>query len=112
MFLGNLVSFLLGPAGKIILLALAFVSWTMYQRYDATSDCESDALRLDLIESQRQLKIAEGIADDARARADQTEAEMSETERRYDELKTDLESSPETSCPIDPDTRERLLRIE
>lgn len=109
---GRLVQFMLGPAGRIVLLALAFGAWTLYQRYDATRDCEADNLREELIESQRQLEIAQGIAEDARERANQTEQEMAETERRYDELTKDLLDRPETACRLDPDTRKRLLAIE
>ncbi len=108
----QIMSILMGPAGKVILLALAFVGWTVYQRMDATSDCEATELRKELIESQRQLEIANRIAQDARARADQTENEIAETERLYNELVTDLKSIPTASCPIDPAIRERLLLIE
>lgn len=106
------MKFFLGPAGRIVLLAVAFVGWTVYQRADATRDCQDEQLRSALIESQRQLEIANRIAQDARVRADLRESEMAETERLYDELRTDLQNRPETACGIDNDTRERLLRIK
>lgn len=112
MLWGRAISFLLGPAGKVIMISLAFVGWTMYQRHDATSTCEAAELRKELIESQRQLEIATQIAEDARARADATETEMAETERLYDELSTDLKARPDAACPLSPDTRQRLLRIK
>ena len=112
LFSGKLIQILFGPAGRIALLALAFVGWTLYQRHDATRDCEAAEMVEELIESQRQLEIANQIAQDARGRADNTEREMSVLEELYGELKRDLTTRPGTSCPIDPDTRERLLRIK
>lgn len=112
MFFGTLIRFFMGPAGRVVLLALAFLGWTMYQRVDATRDCEAAELREELIESQRQLEIAKGIAQDARERADLRENEMAETERLYDELIQDIKDRPGTACGIDPATRERLLRIK
>jgi len=108
----KLLQFFTGPAGRVVLLALAFVGWTLYQRHDATRDCEAAELLDELTESQRQLEIANQIAEDARGRADNTEREMTVLEGLYGELKRDLVTRPGTSCPIDPDTRERLLRIE
>lgn len=113
MILGSkLIGFFMGPAGRIALLAIAFVGWTLYQRHDATADCEAEELRQELIESQRQLAISNQIANAARERADQTEQEMAETERLYDEIKKDLLARPEANCPISPATRDRLLRIK
>lgn len=108
----RLVAFMMGPAGRVVLLALAFVVWTMYQRVDATRDCEAAELQEELVETQRQLAIANEIAQGARDRADQTEAEMALAEGRYNELKQDLAGRPDAACPIDPDTRERLLGIK
>lgn len=107
----KLVQFLLGPAGKVILLGVAFVGWTLYQRHDATQTCEAAELREELIESQRQLAIAEKIAEDARGRANQTEQEMTQIGIQYEELQRKLQAAPDTACPIDPDTRDRLLKI-
>lgn len=110
-FIGNrLISWLLGPAGKVILLVLAFVAWTVYQRHDATRDCEDAQLRADLIETQRQLAIAEGIAKKARERADQTQIEIDELEAAYADLEANI--SPGDGCSISPELRERLLRIK
>jgi peptidoglycan hydrolase CwlO-like protein len=105
----RVIAFLTGPAGRMLLLVLAFVGWTVYQRHDATMDCEAEQLKQDLLESQRQLEKSNKIAKDARERADQTEVEMAETERLFDELKNEIENR---ACRIDDDLRERLLRIK
>lgn len=106
------LSFFMGPAGKIALLALAFVFWTLYQRHDATRDCEAEQLREELIESQRQLEIANKIVEAARERADRVETEMAEIERLNNEIKQTLLDNTEAPCPISPAFRERLLRIK
>lgn len=108
----NLLKWIMGPAGRIALLALAFVGWTLYQRHDATRTCEAAELIEELQETQRQLELAEKIAEDARNRATKTEAEIGQLESVVNELKTDLEKQPQNQCAIDPDTRERLLRIK
>lgn len=112
LFSSSFIRFLVGPAGKVVLLALALFAWTLYQRHDATASCEAAELREELIESQRQLAIAEQIAKDARGRADETERQMTQIGDLYDDLKRQIQASPDTACPIDPDTRERLLRIK
>lgn len=110
---GRVIQFLLGPAGKVLILGLAFGAWTLYHRIDATRDCEAAELREELLESQRQLEIAQRIADNARDRANKTEQEMSEVERLYDDLKTDLEQRETVgTCHIDPDLADRLRAIK
>lgn len=108
--IGQAMSFLLGPGGRLLAIVLAFVGWTMYHRVDATRDCEDAQLRADLIESQRQLTIATEIAEKSRLRADLTTREMTELERAYAELETTL--TPDNSCILDSDTRKRLLDIQ
>lgn len=109
----NILRFLTGPAGRIVLLGLAFAGWTIYQRVDATRSCESAQLQEELIEAQRQLGLAQKIAEDARAKADQTEREMTEIERLNDALQTDLAARPATAaCIINDTDRERLLGIK
>lgn len=109
---GRAVSFLMGPAGKIGLLALAFTGWTMYQRVDATLDCEADHLREQLTEANRQLDIAQRIAVAARGRADQSEVEMAQIKRELDAFIAD-QADRETagSCDLSPADIERLRAI-
>lgn len=110
---GRALQFLLGPAGKVLILGLAFAGWTLYHRMDATRACEAEELQAELLESNRQLEIAQRIADNARERATRTEQEMSEVERLYDDLKTDLAQRQDGgSCRIDPALADRLRAIK
>lgn len=103
-------SFFSGPAGKLLLLVLAFLAWGTYQRVDATSDCEEAELRRELQEAQRQAQIAEEIAEEARIRADQAEADTQKLKELADEVSSQIDTEGR-GCAIDPDTRERLLEI-
>jgi len=108
----KVVQWALGPAGKIILLVLAFSAWTLYQRHDATRTCEAEVFQEQLIETQRQLVISDRIAQEARERADATEAEINVLEGQLDDFQNAMQSRPGSSCPIPDDLRERLLRIK
>lgn len=108
----RLLGLLTGPAGKVILIGLVIFGWTMYQRLDATSDCEETQLREQLLESQRQVREAREIAAETRQRADRTQEEMQQLRRDYEDLQSDLEADPELRCPLDPATRERLRAIQ
>lgn len=109
---GKVLQWFLGPAGKMVLLVVAFAGWTLYQRYDATRDCEATEAVAQLKESQRQLEIAKGIAEGARERANVTETEITILEGQLDELKQNLRGDPANRCIIPDDVRERLLRIK
>ena len=110
---GRLTQFLLGPAGKVLLLGVAFAGWTLYQRHDATKSCESAELQRELLAAQEQLEIAERIAENARERANGTEQEMTQVRKLYDDLKDDLDRlEAGASCPIDPAIAERLRQIK
>lgn len=109
---GRAFSFLLGPAGKVLLLGVAFAGWTLYQRMDATAKCEATELQQELIAAQEQLEIANRIADNARQRANATASEMSEVRRLYDDLKTDLDQREDgDSCLIDRAISDKLRAI-
>lgn len=103
----GLLSFLGSPAGRLLLIALAFFAWGAYQRVDATADCKEDQVRQQLAEAQRQNAIAARIAAEARQRADAAEAEITRLERIADEIANDTDAS----CPISPADLERLQRI-
>lgn len=107
----TILGFLGGPAGRLLLIALAFFAWGSYQRIDATADCEAAELREELIEAQRQAKIAEQIAAEARDRADAAEANIETLKGLADELTEDIQAAGR-GCAIDPATRDRLLGIK
>ena len=102
-----LLSILSGPVGRYALIGLAFLAWSAYQRADATADCQDDHLREELAESNRQLGIAQGIAAEARTRADGAQAAITELEGLAHELSTEIRESGD-GCTLDPDIAERL----
>lgn len=104
------ISFIASPAGRLMLIVLAFLAWGAYQRIDATADCEEAQLREELAESQRQLSIARQIATEARSRADEAEEDIAELKGLADALISEIQGSG-GGCAIDSDTRDRLLRI-
>ena len=110
MLVGNILSMVFSPVGKIAMVVLAFVAWTGYQRMDATTDCREDQLRVELTEANRQLEAARGIADRARERADKTLEQLAERTEASDALITELRAA-DSSCVISDDVRKRLLDI-
>lgn len=105
------LSFFGGPAGRLLLIVLAFFAWGSYQRIDATADCEEAELREELKEAQRQAGIAQEIAREARQRADAAEKDMAELKGLADDLTDEINASG-GGCRLDPDIRERLLGIK
>lgn len=103
--------FLTSPAGKVMLVVLAFVAWTVYQRLDATAACNAEHIAADQREAIRQTELAQNIARAATQRADEAEAESARMEIENDQLKALIESGEIASCDIPDDARERLLRI-
>lgn len=110
MLVAKAISFAFSPAGRIILIGLAFVAWTAYQRHDATADCEAEQLREELVEAQRQLGVSRQIAANARTRADTAEAELQTATEAQNELVKELETTGD-ACPIPDSIRKRLLDI-
>lgn len=106
-----ILSFLFSPAGRALLIVLAFTGWTMYQRHDAATQaadaCQADVLRQQITEQNRQLAAARAVAAAAREKANQTEAELSQLRTEADALRKSLSGVPD----IPPDVRERLRNI-
>lgn len=109
--LRRFTKFLSSPAGKLVLVLVLMFSWTLYHRIDARRGCEAAELAKDLEEANRQLVIAQEIADEARVKADQTEAEMAGLEQSNEELKAAIDAGYVATCPVPDDVRDRLLRI-
>lgn len=104
-----------GPIGKWVLIGAVVVSslagWTTYHRVDAarkaTAACQLDALNATIDLERNRAKVAEGIADTARNKADVAQTEIEELEALTREIINDESGS----CVIPDDLRERLLRI-
>jgi uncharacterized sporulation protein YeaH/YhbH (DUF444 family) len=111
MWAANALSFLLGPSGRIILLVVAFAGWTIYQRYDATRDCNEAHATAELKEAKRQAELSREIAEEARKEADQAQSEIEELEARNAQLREDIQSLPTAGCAIPPDIADRLRNI-
>lgn len=107
---GNIFGFMMGPGGKVLAIILAFTAWTAYQRMDATRDCKESVYLAQVEEANKQMAISREIANDAIARATETEEQLRQLEEQTDALIADIKSSG-SSCTIPPDLRERLLRI-
>jgi len=105
----KLGAWLTGPLGRLVLIALAFLAWTTYHRWDAASECEAAQLQAEMEETNRLLRIAREVADKASLRADVREAELERLRREADAIAEETESVG--SCPIPPDLRERLRAI-
>lgn len=110
--LASVLQFALGsPVGRALGLLLALVVWTTYHRLDAASEarqsCEDAQLVATVEERERQLAVAEKIAQDARDRADQAEAEMRDLREAADAI---IEQAGDT-CDIPDGVRQRLRDI-
>lgn len=102
--------FLFTPAGKIVLVVLAFLAWTAYQRMDATRNCKDEQARVQLEEANRKLVEAQRIAEAARARADRTDEELEQMGAERDAILSELETRGDV-CVIPDDIRQRLRAL-
>lgn len=85
-----ILKILVGPAGRIVLVVLAGLAWTTYQRMDAAQEaramCRADQLTAELAKQKLLTAAADQAARSARQQADQTEALIEGLERQRDEL--------------------------
>ncbi len=110
--LSSIAFFLLrSPVGHALGAVLLLVGWTAYHRIDAAreaaSECKQDQFEAQVAEKERQLAVAEKIAQDARDRASVAEGEMT----RLREAANVLLEDPRPSCDIPDDVRQRLRAI-
>lgn len=108
---GRIIGWLLGPIGKWILIGALVAAWTFGNRIDAarkaTAECRLSTLNATIDLERNRVKVAERLADEARARADQTQTELEALEA----ITNDIIDNEDGSCAIPDDLRERLLRI-
>lgn len=113
--LASLLGTLFGPVGRVVLALLAFSVWTTYQRLDAAHEaeiaCQQAHESAAVAELQRQLEVARIVEQNAKARADRAEAEMTKIRGVADELSKLVAKAPASDCDIPPDIRERLQSI-
>jgi len=103
----------MSPVGRSVLVLIAFLTWTGYQRHDAAQQardgCQAEALAEQLKTTSEQLKKAMTLSQTAKDRADRTEGELEALRRELDEIAT---SAPDNACDrFDDATRDRLRKL-
>ena len=110
----GLIAFFTSPLGRWVVIGLAFLAWTAYQRDQAADrarqECQAEQLQKTVDELQRQRDAARQALAEAEARQQQTEAEMKELEDARDRIVEELENAGD-SCRVPDGTIERLRNI-
>lgn len=109
---GRLLGWLVGPIGKWVLVGAILAAWTLGNRIDAarkaTAECQLDVLHATIDLERNRARVADRIAAEARARADETRTELETLEA----ITREITNTSGDACPIPDDIRERLLRIQ
>ena len=111
MLVARIVSLVLGPGGRVFLVAFAFIAWTVYQRIDATSDYKKAQVHIDLEETNRKLEEAAAISQKAQLRVEQVVKELQQAEREKNAILSEIQASG-GSCPLSDSVRKRLRDIK
>ena len=110
----SIISMALTPVGRVLMIVLALVSWTVYQRHDAaesTRDRVTAAFEKARDEEVvRQKAVVASAIRAAEQRALDAEAKAAEFRGLTDELATEIKAAGK-ACPIDDSVRRRLLAI-
>ena len=109
-----LLGFVTSPLGRWVVIGLAFLAWTAYQRDQAADrarqECQAEQLQKTVDELQRQRDAAKEALEEAEKRAQQTEQEMQQLEAARDQIVDQLENAGD-SCRVPDSTIERLRDI-
>ena len=109
-----LLGFIASPLGRWVVIGLAFLAWTAYQRDQAADrarqECQAEQLQKTVDELQRQRDAAKEALAEAEKRAQQTEQEMQQLEAARDQIVDQLENAGD-SCRVPDSTIERLRNI-
>lgn len=110
-----LLGFIASPIGRWVLIGLAFLAWTAYQRDQAADrardECQAEQLQKTVDELQRQRDAAEAARKAAEEQAARTAAEMEQLENERDRIVIDLQDAAGDSCRIPDSALERLRDI-
>lgn len=110
----GLIAFVTSPLGRWVVIGLAFLAWTAYQRDQAADrarqECQAEQLQKTVDELERQRDAAREALEEAEKRQRQTEAEMQELEDARDQIVDQLENAGD-SCRIPDSAIERLRDI-
>lgn len=109
-----LLGFVTSPLGRWVVIGLAFLAWTAYQRDQAADrarqECQAEQLQKTVDELQRQRDAAKEALEEAEKRAQQTEQEMQQLEAARDQIVDQLENAGD-SCRVPDSAIERLRNI-
>lgn len=112
----NLLTFLIGPVGRWVILALALSAWTTYQRLDAGHKaalaCEQGQQAAEVAALRRQLAVAKEIEQSATKRVDKALIEMAKLQGDSDALAKLVAETPAADCDIPAAIRDRLRAIQ
>ena len=110
----GLFAFITRPLGRWVLIGLAFLAWTAYQRDQAADrarqECQAEQLQKTVDELQRQRDAAQQALEEAEKRARETEQEMQQLETARDQIVDQLENAGD-SCRVPDSAIERLRNI-
>lgn len=110
-----LLAFAVGPIGRWLVIGLAFLAWTAYQRDQAADkardECQAEQLQKTVDELQRQRDAAEAARKAAEEQAARTAAEMEQLENERDQIVIDLQDAAGDTCRIPDSALERLRNI-
>ncbi len=113
--MAGILTFFLGPAGRVILIVLAFVAWTVYQRDQAADaareECQAEQLQRTLDEIIRQRDAAQQALAGAERQRQETEREMDTLEEERNAILRELAERGAGVCDIPDDVLERLRNI-
>lgn len=113
--MGALLGFIASPIGRWIVIGLAFLAWTAYQRDQAADkardECQVEQLQKTVDELQRQRDAAEEARKAAEEQAARTAAEMEQLENERDQIVIDLQDAAGDTCRIPDSALERLRDI-
>lgn len=113
--MGALLGFIASPIGRWVLIGLAFLAWTAYQRDQAADrardECQAEQLQKTVDELQRQRDAAEAARKAAEEQAARTAAEMERLENERDQIVIDLQDAAGDTCRIPDSALERLRNI-
>lgn len=108
----SIISWVLSPFGKVMLVVLAFLAWTAFQREQAAvharAQCHAEQLQKTIDELHRQNAAAEAAKIAAEQQSAQTEQEMAALEHEKNDLIQKLADGP---CTIPKDATDGLGKI-
>lgn len=103
------------PMGKIIMIGLALLTWTVYQREQAaskaTAQCQSEQLRQTIKEMTRQRDQAIAALADAEKRQAADDAALAKLEREGDAIKKDTAPLKKDPCNVPPSATKRMRNV-